>query len=156
MLRGLGDRESLAEVVDEHSKFLPEVMGECLRSLPEAPLSVIEDLFARYTAFSPRLHGPVYESRDDIELVGLFDLLLAHANRSSYLTFIEEFLRTTHRIDVYRYLVSVILAQHQSVILTMLQRVTHAEQDRQKVEILLSTFTTMQGDPAITPLLNRG
>jgi len=143
VLRGLENRESL-----------PEVMGECLRCLPEIPLSVINDLLARYTAISPRLNMPIYMSRDDIELVGLFDLLLAHATRSSYLTFIEEFLRTTHRFEVFRYLVSVIVAQHQPATWTMLERVTRAERDRQKVEILLSAFMAVQGDPAVTLLLN--
>lgn len=142
VLRGLGESESL-----------PEVMGECLRSLPEAPLSVIDDLLARYTAISPRLNTPFYESRNDIELVGLFDLLLAHANRNSYLTFIEAFLRTTRRLEVYRYLVSVIVAQHQPLTWTVLQRVARAERNHYKVEILLSAFEPVQSDSTIATLL---
>jgi len=139
----LGSRESV-----------PEAVGECLRSLTKAPASVVDGLFAQYTAYSPRTRRLTYETKDDVELAGLFDLLLEHATRDSYLNFLEEFLRTTQRYEVYRYLVTMIVAGHQPKTWIMLLEEARREQDQRKVEILLSVFALVQNDPTVTDLVS--
>lgn len=141
---------------------IPEVTGECLRSLADAPTSIVDDLFARYTVLAPTTKLPVYEQKDDLELVGLFDLLLAQSPQSSqssqslqvsYLGFIKTFLQTTRRHEVYRYLAAAIIAEHQAQAWAMLQEVARNERNAEKIELLLSAFSPVQHDPAIAELL---
>ncbi len=142
VLDSLNGRESISEVV-----------GECLKYLSSSPLSVVDDLFDRYTAISPSTREPIYESKDDLELLGFFDLLLAHATRNTYLDFIRIFLKTTRRYEVYRYIVTMIVANHQLAIWTMLQEVARVEQNRNKIEILLSALALVQSDSAVANLI---
>jgi hypothetical protein len=143
----------LASLRDDQES-IPEVVGECLTCLDQAPASVIEGLFALYTAWSPSKMAPVYETKDDLELVGLFDLLLSQAPQDSYLDFIEAFLRTTRRDEVYRYLVTIIVATHQPQVWTRLLSVANRERDPHKVEILLSALAALSADPAVSELVD--
>ena len=133
---------------------VPEVVSECLRSLVDAPVTIIDGLFAQYIANAPSLKIPVYETKDDVELLGLFDLLLAQASQSSYLDFIKTFLQLSQRYEVYRYLVTVIVAGHQPQVWAMLQDVARKERDTEKKAILLSALTLLQHDPAVLALVN--
>jgi hypothetical protein len=128
------------------------VVSECLSCLTEAPSSLVDGLFARYNAWSPSKMVPVYETKDDLELVGLFDLLLSQARRSIYLDFLEAFLRTTRRIEVYRYLVSMTVANRQSEMWTRLLAMARRERDPHKVEVLLSAFGLLSSDPVVAEL----
>lgn len=138
----------------DNQESIPEVVGECLRNLTQAPSSVVDDLFARYMAYLPRIMGPTYETKDDVELAGFFDLLLAHATQSSHLAFIEESLRKTQRYELYRYLVAMIIASHQPQVWTMLLEVARRERDTQKIEILLSAFAPVRNDPVVSELVS--
>jgi len=86
------------------------VMGECLRSLTRAPVSVVDDLLARYLAYSPASLMPTYEAREDVELVGFFDLLLAQTPRRTYLDFVASFLCQTARDELYQYVIALLIA----------------------------------------------
>jgi hypothetical protein len=132
---------------------VPEVTGECLRSLGDAPTSIVDDLFAHYIALSPRTKLPIYDEKDDLELVGLFDLQMAQSPQHSYLDFIKTFLQTTDRYEVYRYLASAIIAEHQAETWVVLQEVARKERNPEKIEILLSAFALVQHDPAIAELV---
>jgi hypothetical protein len=77
-------------------------MGECLSSLSQTPSSVVDDLFARYLAYSPTTMLLTYETKEDVELVGFFDLLLAQTPRRTYLDFLESFLCKTARDELYQ------------------------------------------------------
>lgn len=68
-----------------------EVLAESLRGLSEMPLSLVL-----------RLLGDYRETRDEIVLLGLFDMLLAHPQRTSLTGYVRDFLGTTTLIDVYR------------------------------------------------------
>ncbi len=74
----------------------PEVEAECLRHLANAPVSIVEAVISFYrTPISIGTGVPVprYETRDDVVLLGLFDLALAWPSNPVNLSFIEAFLR---------------------------------------------------------------
>ena len=131
---------------------IPEVVGECLRSLTAMPDTLIDNLFDRYTAISPRTNQPVYADKDDVELAGFVDLLLAHITRRDYLDFIKAFMQETQRYEVYRYLAAMIIAKRQSATWNLLLEEAHREQNQNKVEILLAAFTPVQNDAIVAKL----
>jgi hypothetical protein len=178
------------------------VEAECLKLLAKVPTPVVDGLLAFYNTPVPAGEGlfmPYYETKEDVVLVGLFDLLLEHMTRGAYrkgptsirgneraylsprqgaikahsaalhhprpyenriaparmeshLDFIGTFLRTTQRYDVYRYLVSMMVANHHPEAWALLVEVARQEQNQHKVGILLSVLALVQHDPAIIEL----
>jgi len=159
---------SAARLLAKQAHFLPlyayvlgkrevvaEVEAECLKLLAKIPTSVVDGLFAYYNTPVPAGGGlfmPYYETKDDVVLVGLFDLLLEHMTRGGYLDFTGTFLRTTQRYDVYNYLVSMIVANHQPEVWALLVEVAQREQNQRKIGILHSAFALVRHDPAIIEL----
>ena len=117
-------------VVDSREK-VSEVVAECLKGLAGAPAAVVDALVEQYR-----------ETADDLLLAGLFDLILGGAGRSRYGSFLESFLRTTRRLDVYRYLVTALVAGHQAADLALVLDTARNEQDPRKIEILLPALET--------------
>src|SRR6266700_7140748 len=160
---------SAARLLANQAHFLPlyayvhsnregaaEVEAECLKLLAKVPTPVIDGLFAFYNTPVPAGGGqflPYYETKEDVVLVGLFDLLLEHMTRGAYLDFTGTFLRTTQRNDVYRYLVSMMVANHQPEAWALLIEVARREQNQHKVGVLLSAFALIRHDPAITEVI---
>ncbi len=143
----------LNSLIPGDKESVPEVVGECLRSLVDAPLTIIDDLYARYIALAPVVRIPVYETKDDVELVGLFDLLLPQVSQTTYLDFIKMFLQLTKRYEVYRYLAALIVAGHQPELWAMLQDVARKERDPQRIEMLLTVLEPLQHDPTVASML---
>ncbi len=104
---------------------ISEVVGECLRNLTPLPSSLLPALVARYR-----------DSTDEIVLLGLFDLLLAHPDRARYDDVVLDFLRVTRLYNIYRYLVSAIVASRRDDLAVRLQTMATQEPDRLKAEIL--------------------
>ena len=102
-----------------------EVVGECLRSLTALPASLLPAIVERYR-----------ESDDEIVLLGLFDLLLEHEAAADYRGLILEFLRTTTLVNIYRYLVTTLVAGGDAAMIGELKALARAERDRQRLEIL--------------------
>lgn len=102
-----------------------EVMAESLRSLVEAPASVLAPLVERYR-----------ESENEIVLLGLFDLLLEREDRAAFTDVVLTFARTTRLYNVYRYVVSMIVARRQQDLIAHLEKIAPDEKDRLKAEIL--------------------
>lgn len=102
-----------------------EVCAECLRCLTPIPASVLPALLERYRA-----------SEDEIVLLGLFDLLLAHSALPQYVDVILEFLAATRLHNIYRYLVSAIVAGRNTALIAGLEAMAHRERDPHKAEIL--------------------
>jgi hypothetical protein len=141
--------------VHSNREGVAEVEAECLKLLAKVPASVVDSLFAYYNVPVPAGGGqfmPYYETKEDVVLGGLFDLLLEHMTRGAYLDFTRTFLRTTQRYDVYRYVVSMIVANHQLEAWALLVEVARREQNQHKVGILLSALALVRHDPAITEL----
>lgn len=103
----------------------PEVVAEALRGLSSLPPSLLPALVERYG-----------ESEDEMELLGLFDLLLAHPAREEYTGFVLRFLRTTTSYNIYRYLVSTLLTRHADTMRGPLLEIAREERDRRRAEIL--------------------
>jgi hypothetical protein len=134
-------------------KSVAEVMGECLRSLAQAPSSVVDDLFARYLAYSPATMMLTYETKEDVELVGFFDLLLAQTPRRTYLDFLESFLCKTTRDELYQYVIALLVAHPHPELRAVLLTVARREQSAHRIELLLAAFTLIQHDPVVTSLI---
>jgi hypothetical protein len=101
------------------------VTAECLRSLAAIPPSLLPPLVERYRA-----------SEEEIVLLGLFDLLLAHEARDDYTDFVFEFLRDTAQYNIYRYLVSVLIAGRDTALIDRLVALEKRERDPAKAAIL--------------------
>lgn len=134
----------------------PEVEGECLRQLAKAPEGIVESILSHYTTLISVGTGtpvPRYETKDDVVLLGLFDLLLAHSKESACLSFIEAFLRETQRYDLYHYVLTTIIANHASQAWNLLLKVAQEEREAEKMQLLISALTLVQQDSTIEQLI---
>lgn len=102
-----------------------EVVAECLRGLDEMPMSLLRPLIERFAA-----------SDDEIVLLGLFDLLLTRDDSAAFTDVVLDFVRTTRQYNVYRYVVSVIVARRRKDLIAELAALVGDEPDRVKAEIL--------------------
>lgn len=113
-----------AYVAGESPK-VADVVAEALRALTPIPASLLPALVERYR-----------ESEDEIVLLGLFDLLLAHDARADFSDFVLDFLRDTHLLNIHRYLVSALVASRDEALLTRLVALAGEERAPDKAEIL--------------------
>ena len=137
-------------------KCHPEVEGECLRQLAKAPEGIVESILSHYTTCISVGTGtpvPRHEKKDDVVLLGLFDLLLTSSKESACLSFIEAFLCKTQRYDIYHYVLTTIIANHSSQAWKLLLKVAQDEREPEKIQLLLSALTLMQHDPAIEKVI---
>ncbi len=102
-----------------------DVLAECLRHLSALPASLLPPLVERYIA-----------SDDEIVLLGLFDLLLARADRAEYQTALLDFLRATTLYNTYRYLISAIVASREEAFIAALAALYPTERDQGKRAML--------------------
>jgi hypothetical protein len=107
------------------AEAIGDVTAECLRGLPALPATLLAALVRRYR-----------ESSDEIILLGLFDLLLAHESRPAYADFLLDFLRTTTLATLYRSLVMTLVAEGEPAMLAQLAAMAEMEPNRAKVAIL--------------------
>ncbi|HMA33769.1 MAG TPA: hypothetical protein VKY74_04745 [Chloroflexia bacterium] len=118
-----------------------EVRAECLRSLSAIPATLLAGLVAQYR-----------ETREDLVLAGLFDLVLEHPAGPEYAAWIAEFLHTTRRYPVYHYLVTALVATRQPTLIALLLAAGQDESDPRKREILAPALDLAHGDPAAAAL----
>jgi hypothetical protein len=104
---------------------ISDVTAEALRSLTALPAALVPALVSRYR-----------ESDDEIVLLGLFDLLLAHPARAGFERLIVEFLQTTRLYAIHRYLASAIVAARDTTLIAELTTMERRERDPQKREAL--------------------
>jgi len=100
---------------------IPDVVAECLRQLTPIPATLLGALVERYQ-----------QNEDEIVLLGLFDLLLAHQELPAYVNFILDFLRTTRLLNIYRYLVSAIIAGRHKEMIAALETMVAGERSDQR------------------------
>ena len=77
----------------------PEPAAEALRAMTGAPASIVLDLVER-----------MWASRDEVLLLGLFDLLLATPEAERFEGFVLEFLRDTELMDLFGAIAATIIA----------------------------------------------
>lgn len=111
--------------VTQAERTVADVIAECLRSLAAIPATLLPPLVERYRA-----------SEEEIVLLGLFDLLLAHDARDDYTDFVFAFLRETAHLNIYRYLVSVLIAGRDAVLIDRLAALVKGEHNMEKKAIL--------------------
>lgn len=134
----------------------PEVEAECLRHLAQAPADIVQSVLSHYTALVSIGMGtpvPRHETKGDVVLLGLLDLVLASPDNGTCLAFLEQFLRETQRYDVYHSVLATIIATHSSQLWKLLLKVAHEERRLEKIELLLSALTVLQHDPQIEHLI---
>jgi hypothetical protein len=134
------------------SPCYPEVEGECLRQLAKAPEGIVKSILSHYTTrISVGAGGPVprYETKDDVVLLGLFDLLLTPSQESISLSFIETFLRETRRYDIYHYVLTTIIATHSSQAWKLVLKEAQDQREAEKLQLLLSALALVPHDSTI-------
>jgi hypothetical protein len=102
-----------------------DVTAECLRTLTALPPSLLREVVERYR-----------ESQDEIVLLGLFDLLLAHPAGGSYRDLLIVFLRTTPLLNIYRYLVTTLVAGRHEEMIGQLRALAEVERHPGKAALL--------------------
>jgi hypothetical protein len=102
-----------------------DVTAEALRSLTALPAALLPALADRFR-----------ESDDEIVLLGLFDLLLAHPARAEFQRFIVEFLHATRLYAIHRYLASAIVAARDMALIAELTTMEKVERDPRKRDAL--------------------
>lgn len=90
---------------------MPEVSAECLRGLTALPVSLVNRLLAQYR-----------DEKEATVVVGLFDLVIGHPSRSEFAGFVASFLDRTQSIDLYRFVVSSVVASRDPVLIDLLRR----------------------------------
>lgn len=122
----------------------PEVTAECLRQLTSLPRVLVEPLLEGYAA-----------TASSVIRMGLFDLLLNHAEGPLGRAYLIRFLDETTDIDIYRYLVmSIVLAGHEEP-LNDLRQAAYRERRRAKKEILLEAATILAHRAEFAALIER-
>src|ERR671937_937089 len=111
----------------------PEVLAECLRGLIGLPVSLVLKQLARYR-----------DEKDETILVGLFDLLLAHPSRALFAEFVASFLGRTQSTDLYRFVVSSIVATRDPALIAILERPDGPSEDSPKGKILREALAVMK------------
>lgn len=103
-----------------------------------------------YCALVPR-----HEKKDDVVLLGLFDLLLTSSKESACFSFLETFLCETQRYDIYHYVLTTIIANPSLQAGKLLLKVAQDEREPEKMRLLLSALTLMRQDPAIENVMRQ-
>ena len=104
---------------------LSEVTAECLRNLVLIPDTLLQPIIDTFIG-----------SKEQIVLLGLFDLLLNHASRDEFTELILTFLSKTTLVEIFRFVVSELVAQGDELILEELATMANFETNRDKEEIL--------------------
>jgi len=137
------DRATVSATVGAATVF-PEVTAECLRQLTSLPRALVEPLLEAYAA-----------TTSSVIRMGLFDLLLNHAEGPLGRAYLIRFLDETTDIDIYRYLVmSIVLAGHEEP-LHDLRQSAYRERRRAKQQVLLEAATILAHRPEFEELVER-
>ncbi len=158
LLAGQGQLLPLYGYLFAQYRSHPEVEAECLRHLVKAPVSIVEAVLSFYrTPVSIGTGAPVprHETRDDVVLLGLFDLVLALPANSVCLSFLEAFLRETQRAEVYYSVLMTIMATHAPQPWKVVLQVACEERNPEKIDRLLSALTLVSPDPAMEYLIQQ-
>lgn len=129
-------------VMHAGAAIYPEVTAECLRHLTRLPTTLIPGLVQRFAS-----------DASSMVLVGLFDLLLTHRAGPQAVDFLRDFLASTVQYDLYRYLVTTMVAAGQALLFDELLVAARFEQRREKIVILCEALRLLPANPEITTLL---
>ena len=125
VLASLGELIPLYYYASQPGGVHSEVLSECLRSLSGAPSTALDALVAQYG-----------ESKDAAAKAGLFDMLLIGEGAPLHPDFIVANLRNADGLDLYRYLVTVMMTSTIPEVRTLLVDTVRDENSRDKLEIV--------------------
>lgn len=103
----------------------PDLNGEALRLLVDLPESLVRQLVAIYR-----------DGEDEQELLGLYDLLLAHSARARFRGEIEHFLRTTGLLDLYGLVAMQVVVTRDPDLISLLRELEATERDSLRRSLL--------------------
>lgn len=106
-------------------KARSDVIAEGLRNLTELPTELLPMLVEFYL-----------ENEDEQIILGLFDLLLGHPSRDSWVNEIERWFRTTTVMDLYGIAAIQVVGSRSEVLITMLKALRETEFDRLRQGLL--------------------
>jgi hypothetical protein len=129
VLADLGQPLPLYACVIRESELPSEVLGECLRGLTEMPAGLVRSLVEGFR-----------DSRDEVLLLGLYDLLLEHPARDEFAPIVRDFLHTTPLIDLYASVVATLVAKRDPDWLEELRRLERDERNRERAAVLRATL----------------
>lgn len=129
VLADLGQPLPLYACVIRESELPSEVLGECLRGLTEMPAALVRSLVERFR-----------DSRDEVLLLGLYDLLLEHPARDEFAPIVRDFLHTTPLSDLYASVVATLVAKRDPDWLEELRRLERDERNRERAAVLRATL----------------
>jgi hypothetical protein len=107
-----------------------DLNGEALRLLVDLPESLVHLLLETYR-----------EREDEQELLGLYDLLLAHPARTRFRGEIEQFLRTTGLLDLYGLVAMQVVVSRDPDLIQMLRDLEATEIDHLRRSLLQQALT---------------
>lgn len=102
-----------------------ELLATALRSLAGLPAPLVL-----------RLAESLLTSQDDIALVGLFDLIVAHDEPAAFAGFVNAFARDTQRLDVLAFAAAEIVAHRREPLIAALLEARSFSSDRQRRAVL--------------------
>lgn len=102
-----------------------DVIAEGLRNLTELQDDLIPILVERYI-----------ENEDEQIILGLFELILGHRTRDSWVATIEEWFRTTTVMDLYGIVAIQLVGSRSEVLIEMLRNLRNNEFDRMRQDML--------------------
>lgn len=110
---------------DQEKGGHPEVLSECLRSLSQAPDSVVHDLVVAFG-----------ETENRAALVGLVDMLLDGADAPRHGDFLLDFLHNGRDIDLYRYTATVMVTSANANVRKLLVEAAQNEHAAERIAVL--------------------
>lgn len=129
-----------AKVLAARNEILPlyfYVMQDGARTLPEVVSACLSNLVTLRTDLVPGLIERFQTATNEVILVGLFDLLLAHEAGPQGIPFLERFLVESSHFDAYRYLVVTMATSGKGALLELLLDATHLITDQRRGALLV-------------------
>ena len=102
-----------------------EVLGLALRSLTALPASLVLDLAEQ-----------LFESTDDVALIGLIDLLCSHAEPAAFAGWLQRWASETERFNALRYAAAQAVASHREPLVEALRQAASSTRERDRKTIL--------------------
>lgn len=131
--------------MQDGAHVLPEVVSTCLSHLTTLRTDLLPGILDRYA-----------ESKNEIILVGLFDLLLDHEAGLQGAEFIANFLQQSQQLDAYRYLVVTMATSGKPDVLLLLMDSARLGVAKPKVAILREAMTLVPAtDAAVTKFIEQ-
>lgn len=132
-------------VMQDGAHTLPEVVSTCLSNLVTLRTDLLASILSRYG-----------DSKYEVVLIGLFDLLLNHRAGLQGATFLTDFLQQGQHLDAYRYLTVTMVTSGKRDVVQLLLDVSKVGLPKAKAAILREALAlTAEHDPTVARFLEQ-